>query len=272
MKNKKLKIAFVQNDPQNNEFFKNQKPTMMLIDEAMALKPDLVMLPEMFLSGPRKISLRKDFCLAYNDFLTALKIKAKQERVCFFGSYYAKINKRVGNPISYANRAFFLNHQGKISGYYDKIHLFSLDGEDKVFAPGRKAKNIMTPWGRVAPLICYDIRFPELLRALTCRGAVFSLVSAQWPASRIDHWLMLLQARAIENQIFVIACNRVGKKGRLSFNGHSCVISPWGEVLLCLTGKQRVGACTIDLDQVTHIRKAYPFFQDAQTKRFRFDF
>jgi len=230
------------------------------------------MLPEMFLSGPRKISLRNDFCLAYLDFIAALKIKAKQQGVCFFGSYYAKTKKRVGAHIPYVNRAFFLNQQGKISGSYDKMHLFSLDGENKVFASGHKAKNITTPWGRAAPLICYDIRFPELLRALACRGAILALVTAQWPASRIDHWLTLLKARAIENQIFVIACNRVGKKGELMFNGHSCVISPWGEVLLCLTGKQRVGSCLIDLENVTQIRQAYPFFQDAQTKRFRFDF
>ncbi len=97
-----------------------------------------------------------------------------------------------------------------------------------------------------------------------------ALVCAQWPVARVDHWLTLLRARAIENQIFVLACNCRGKKRDMVFKGHSCVISPWGEILFLLKGKS-FGFFDVDLNQVALIRKKYPFFKDALKNKFHYE-
>jgi predicted amidohydrolase len=142
------------------------------------------------------------------------------------------------------------------------VHLFSPTKEDRFFLPGREAVVAKTSLGTVGLMICYDLRFPEMCRSLVLKGAQVVAVVAQWPAVRIAHWDILLRARAIENQVYIVGVNRCGKDGDLDYGGHSRIVSPWGEVL-ARTGKRAATvAATIDLDQVEKIRKKIPCLKE----------
>ena len=102
-----------------------------------------------------------------------------------------------------------------------------------------------------------------MMRKQVFQKADIVLICAQWPEERIDHWTALIKARAIENQIFVLACNRRGKAGKLNFNGQSLAVSPWGKVLARGTAKNRFISFEVSLKDQKTIRKDYPFLKDA---------
>jgi predicted amidohydrolase len=118
-----------------------------------------------------------------------------------------------------------------MAGSIRKQRLFSPMAEDRYFTAGNDPKPVLTDLGLLAGVVCFDLRFPELARAQVGRGAQLLLVSAQWPAARRNHWRILLQARAIENQVFVIGCNRCGITADTEFGGHSMIIAPDGTIL-----------------------------------------
>jgi predicted amidohydrolase len=104
--------------------------------------------------------------------------------------------------------------------------------EDTFFTPGNNSSPVQTSLGPVAALVCYDLRYPELLREQAGLGANLLVVPAQWPAARVNHWRILVQARAIENQMFVVAANRCGTTDETAFGGHSMIVGPDGSILL----------------------------------------
>lgn len=120
---------------------------------------------------------------------------------------------------------------GRVVASYRKLHLFSLLGEDKAFKGGDSWRLAETSLGKIGVIICYDLRFPELSRRLALEGARVICVPAQWPKPRQEHWRTLLRARAIENQLYVVAANACGQIGKLDFFGMSMIIDPKGEVL-----------------------------------------
>lgn len=120
---------------------------------------------------------------------------------------------------------------GRLVGKYRKIHLFSLMNEDRAFTAGKSWLVAETHLGKIGVFICYDLRFPELARRLAVEGARILVVPGEWPKPREEHWRVLLQARAIENQLFVISANACGVIGKLDFFGSSLIIGPKGEIL-----------------------------------------
>lgn len=128
------------------------------------------------------------------------------------------------------NTAYVID-RGKTLATYRKMHLFSLMGEDRSLDPGDSWTVVDTSVGRIGVFICYDLRFPELARRLALEGARILVVPAEWPKPREDHWRTLLRARAIENQLFIVAANCCGIQGKLDFFGMSLIIGPKGEVL-----------------------------------------
>jgi len=128
------------------------------------------------------------------------------------------------------NTAYLLD-QGTLVGKYRKIHLFSMMGEDRSLHGGDSWLMVETSVGRLGVFICYDLRFPELARRLAVEGADILVVPSEWPKPRQEHWRTLLKARAIENQLFVVAANCCGVQGKLDFFGESMIIDPKGEVL-----------------------------------------
>ena len=155
------------------------------------------------------------------------------------------------------NTLFVIDSQGKITGKYRKTHLFPLINEDRHFCAGNRPVVCQTDAGRLGLMICYDLRFPEFCRSLALGGAEIVIVCAQWPASRIHHWDILLQARAIENQLFVIAANRTGLDEDLIFNGHSQVVSPTGEVLAMAGNHESTATALTDLEEIDRFRNQF---------------
>ncbi|PIE56743.1 MAG: D-glycero-beta-D-manno-heptose 1-phosphate adenylyltransferase [Desulfobulbus propionicus] len=126
-----------------------------------------------------------------------------------------------------------------------KQHLFPHWQEDHHFLPGRRNTPMVTPGGLLGGLICYDLRFPELARELVYDGCSLLVVTAQWPATRLDHWQTLLRARAIENQVYVVAANSSGLTGAMTMAGHSMVLGPDGGCLAGLATEE--GLCQFPL-------------------------
>lgn len=165
------------------------------------------------------------------------------------------------------NRSFLIAPDGEISARYDKIHMFDVDlpggesyRESAVFQPGDRAVLAPLPWGTLGMSVCYDLRFPQLYRALAQGGADFLAVPSAFtvPTGRA-HWHVLLRARAIENGCFVFAPAQDGEhaEGRRTY-GHSLIVAPWGEVLA--EAQEGVGFVTaaIDPGRIEEARRAVP--------------
>ncbi|MFP5456695.1 MAG: carbon-nitrogen hydrolase family protein, partial [Alphaproteobacteria bacterium] len=165
------------------------------------------------------------------------------------------------------NRGFVIDDNGAIRARYDKIHLFDVDlptgeswRESAAYAPGERSVIATTPWARIGLSICYDMRFPDLYRALSDAGAELLSVPAAFtvPTGKA-HWHVLLRARAVEAGAFVIAAGQSGRHedGRSTF-GHSLVVDPWGEVLLDMGEEEGVGFADIDLARLVDVRARVP--------------
>jgi predicted amidohydrolase len=158
----------------------------------------------------------------------------------------------------------YVADNGVLAGVYRKLHLFSLLGEDRAFDSGDRWLLADTSLGKVGVIICYDLRFPELSRRLALEGADVICVPAQWPKPRQEHWRTLLRARAIENQLFVVACNTCGLIGKLDFFGMSMIIGPKGEVLAeAGEAAGEIGA-HLDLQSMADWRAQIPCFNDRR--------
>jgi len=172
-----------------------------------------------------------------------------------------------GAETRYVNRGFLIDDGGTIRARYDKLHLFDVDlatgeswRESSAYAPGAGAVVAETPAGRLGISICYDLRFPDLYRALSAAGAELLAVPAAFTVpTGTAHWHVLLRARAIEAGCFVIAAAQTGahEDGRTTY-GHSLVIDPWGEVLLDMGKAPGVGFAEIDLARLHDIRARIP--------------
>lgn len=164
----------------------------------------------------------------------------------------------------YGNTLTVFTPDGTVAGEYSKIHLFRLMQEEQFLTPGNQLVLAETPWGKVGLTICYDLRFPELFRTYALQGAKIVVVPAEWPHPRLAHWQTLLRARAIENQLFVVACNRVGSSKDSHFFGHSALIDPWGETIIQGDEKEEILTATIDTDLVDMVRRKIPVFADRR--------
>jgi predicted amidohydrolase len=165
------------------------------------------------------------------------------------------------------NRAFLIDSSGEIRATYDKLHLFDVDlatgeswRESASYAPGGRAVVAATPAGPLGLSICYDLRFPDLYRALTDAGAQLLAIPAAFTVPTGEaHWHVLMRARAIEAGAYVVAAAQSGRHedGRETF-GHSLVVGPWGDVLLDMGVKEGVGFADIDLAEVEAVRARLP--------------
>ena len=165
------------------------------------------------------------------------------------------------NPKKCWNRAILIDPQGRSAAVYDKIHLFSMMKEDELMLPGNDWTLVETPWGRWGIVICFDIRFPELIRRLAIESMDLLLVTAQWPHPRFDHYRTLLRARAIENQCWVAAANRNGESGKLKFFGASMAVDPWGEVAVEMPEESSGwGFADLDFARINEVRSRLPVF------------
>ncbi len=227
---------------------------LSLVKRAIQVRADLVILPEVFNTGfyPHNYdSVEEEL---EDELRLLLKLSDARDMVIVAG-VAEKSDEGLYNSA-------VIVHRGRILGVYRKTHLFPLTSERKYFKPGNKLEVFDTPIGKIGILICYEIRFPELSRKLTKMGAEMIVVPAEFPKVRIEHWRVLLQARAIENQLFVAGVNCV--EGDLNYGGHSMLVDPSGKVLVEGGEYQEVMMSDVDLSDVERVRREMPFLEDLR--------
>ena len=159
---------------------------------------------------------------------------------------------------------------GELRGTYRKIHLFSPNLEHRRHAAGETPCVAETSLGRLGVLICYDLRFPELARYYFHRGVEILAVPGQWPEARAQHWRTLLRARAIENQMFVVGCNRTGQEPSqrngepMAFPGDGRIVDPIGDVLAAGSGDAGAVVAAIEPRKVRTMRRILPIARDVR--------
>lgn len=223
---------------------------------AGGIDADIVIFPEVFSTG---FCYEKIGALAESyPFATLEMLKPLSWKCCsvMIGSIIT-----TGPKGRCLNMGFVLD-RGKLAGTYDKVHPFGI--EKNHFAAGNKIEPIKTSLGQIGVMICYDIRFPEVARKLALLGADILVTVAQFPAVRQDHWNTLVRARAIENQIPHLACNRTGSDDRNEFAGGSMIIDGWGRVLAEAGSEESVITADLDIKTNAQIRKEIPCFSDRQ--------
>lgn len=229
--------------------------------ELLAAEPpvpgSLVVLPEMFSTG-----------FSYNVTVTCQTTAREDE------SFLARLADEfevtvLGGAVSrYAagrvhNEAVAFGPDGSLLARYAKQRLFSPGGETAVHSAGDAT--VTFPWNgfTVAPLVCYDLRFPELFRQAVAQGADLLAVIAAWPARRERHWLTLLQARAIENQAYVVGVNRVGQDPQATYSGRSVVVDPHGIIIADAGQRETLVTARVHPKVVAEWRRDFPALRDA---------
>lgn len=225
---------------------------------------DVLVLPELWPTG-YDLSRAADYATAVTAGIFAeVANLAREHQIHILGSCLSLLGEGM-----YGNTAVLFDPTGNSLGEYSKVHLFQLMDEHKYLTAGDGRCLMETPWGKSGLAICYDLRFPELFRAYALEGAKIVFLPAEWPYPRLAHWRTLLRARAIENQMFVVACNRIGTTESTVFFGHSCIIDPWGETVVEAGDTSQLLTVTIDLGKVSEIRTKIPIFADRKPQIYR---
>lgn len=236
----------------------NRRRCREAVQEAAARGSHLVLLPELWHDG---LDYAQAGLLA--EPLDAGPFAQMRALAREFHLYVAGSAFERGAGAVYNTLALF-SPAGELVSSYRKIHLFRPMGEDKALRGGDALVTAELPWGKVGLAVCYDLRFPELFRAYALQGAVAVLLPAQWPRARWAHWHTLLRARAIENQLFIIACNRAGADGDTVFAGRSAIIDPWGEHIVEGGTESLLLTAAVNTDAVEHIRARLPVLADRR--------
>nr|WP_255688238.1 carbon-nitrogen family hydrolase [Pontibacillus sp. HN14] len=256
-----LHVAILQIDITYGDPVKNQNYIEWKMGQTEALQDiDVVVMPELWNTGydlTRLDEIADPLGENSQQFLSQL---AKRYSVNIVGGSVAKIEKGKAT-----NTMYVFNKNGELQLEYSKAHLFQLMDEHKYLSAGSDKSHFDIEGYPSSGFICYDIRFPEWMRTHTINGSEILFVVAQWPTPRIDHWRSLLISRAIENQCYVVACNRVGSDPKNSFGGHSIIVNPWGEVITEAGDQEMILEAELDMSIVEGIRTQIPIFQDRRT-------
>lgn len=247
---------------------KNFDKVATWIEETMhTYAPDVLVLPELW-----STSYAYDILPQIADhngektraFLSEL---AKKYHVNIIGGSIANI---IDGKVYNTMMAF--DRDGELVGSYSKIHLASTMDEDLHFAPSSVPDKLFELDGvKVGGAICYDLRFPETVRSLAIEGAEILFFVAAWPCRRLEHWTYLLRARAVENQVFAVGCNRVDLCDTLPLGGHSIIYGPAGEVVAQADdATERTLFAEIDLADVKKMRETVPVFVDRRPEAYSF--
>ncbi|MFD3258919.1 carbon-nitrogen family hydrolase [Paenibacillus lentus] len=259
-------IALIQCDIQMGDPAANRQAVERWMKQAVdaAVKPDLIVLPEMWNTG---------YALEQIQELADVEGRESGEWISEFALHNGvhivagSIAEKRGEEVYNTMRIF--ESSGKEIASYSKMHLFRLMQEEKHLSSGQSVVTFDLEGQTSGASICYDIRFPELTRTLALQGAKVLFVPAAWPHPRLHHWRTLLMARAIENQMYVVACNRTGQSGKDNFFGHSMIIDPWGEVLAEGGEEEGIITAQIDLSLVDDVRSRIPVFEDRRSSLYR---
>jgi predicted amidohydrolase len=257
----KLTISLLQMDIAIGRPEENFRKLKTMLEQAVQApeKPDVIVFPEMWNTGYALDRIRE---LADPNGERTKAMVSEFCRTHGVNVIAGSIAEKRGTDV--LNTIFAFDREGRCIADYSKIHLFRLMDEEKHLTAGNRIGQLELEGAPAGVMICYDIRFPELSRKLALGGAKIVFVPAEWPHPRLHHWRTLLMARAIENQMFVVSCNRVGKSGDTAFFGHSMVINPWGDVLAEGDETEQILQASVSLDEVDRVRRTIPVFEDRR--------
>jgi len=233
------------------------------IAEAARRGSDLVCFPEMWTTGFPWEEI-EGLARRHAGIVNSLSLFARDYRIWINGSL--PVLTEHGRA---ANTSILIDPEGQTAGIYRKAHLFSLFHEERFIEAGNSLCLVDAPWGRTGLSICYDIRFPELYRTYALKGAEMVLSPMAFPYPRLGHWKILSRARAIENQLYLVATNRVGhedmgSEGEVTYFGSSVIIDPWGETVVEGSDEEELLTATIDLTRVGEVRAAMRVLGDRR--------
>lgn len=232
----------------------NYKKAGALIREAADHGAEAVFFPEMSFTG---FSMNTDITReAAQETVGYVRSLAERHSVSVGFGWVKDCGKKCENHYT------VVDGKGNLLSDYAKIHPFSYSGEDAKFQGGSAVTDFGIKGIAFSSFICYDLRFPEIFQQASKKAHVL-LVPANWPAGRREHWKTLLRARAIENQVYILAVNCVGNSGGIDYAGDSCVVNPDGDVCSCLSGQEGTVYCEIT-DDVERFRASFPTKRDRR--------
>ncbi|MFC2149185.1 nitrilase-related carbon-nitrogen hydrolase [Candidatus Auribacterota bacterium] len=260
----KLTVSAAQMDVIVSEPQENLKKAEARVAEAVEKGSDLICFPEMWTTGFNWAN-NKRMARDHEKVIDQVADMARHHKIWINGSMLALTEK--GNV---ANTSILFDSKGNRAAVYRKTHLYTFLHEEKHMEAGNSLSLVDTPWGLTGLTVCYDIRFPELFRTYALKGAKVILSPMAFPHPKLEHWKVLVRARAIENQLFMIGANHVGNEdfgedGMVSYLGDSVIIGPWGETIVEASGEnEELLTATVDISESDEIRNKMKVLEDRR--------
>ena len=254
-----MKTALCQFQIEFEEKEKNLQRAAHLIASASAAHAQIIFFPEMSFTGfSMNVSATGELG---GETIRVMQEYARKYQIAV-GFGWVKKNREKGE-----NHYTVLDKTGTVLADYIKIHPFSYSGENRFFDAGSQTAVFSFAGFRFGLFICYDLRFPEIFRAVAADADIM-VIAANWPEKRITHWNKLLEARALENQCWVLGINCVGNQENLHYNGSSRAVNPEGETVECLLDREGIIFCEIQ-DEAAIFRDIFPALQDRRTALYK---
>ncbi|MDA1007817.1 MAG: carbon-nitrogen family hydrolase [Planctomycetota bacterium] len=254
-----MRVALLQHDPVWEDKASNRATIRAALDGAKFAPRTLVVLPELAETG---FSSNVDVTAAGDSVSWATSL-AKDLNIWLVAGIAERDGR--GKP---RNAAIVVNPEGVVAARYWKMHPFTAGREERSYPAGREVVVVDVDGVAVAPIICYDLRFPELFRAAVRQGAEVFAIGACWPTNRIAHWDTLSCARAIENQALVIAANRTGKEPTVECGGRSAIIDWQGVRVQHADARPCILEANIDIQALRDWRSKFPALRDMRDEFF----
>lgn len=257
IKEKRIKAALAQTQIVWEDQGRNYEIAGKRIEEAVSQKAEAIFFPEMSFTG---FSMNTDATKESDErTIQRMSALARQYQISIGFGWVKNCIAICGKC---ENHYTVVDSAGTVLSDYAKLHPFSYSGEDFKFQGGSALTRFALKGIPCSSFICYDLRFPEIFQAVS-KNAHMIIVPANWPAKRREHWKALLRARAIENQVYILAVNCVGEIGGVSYMGDSCIIDPDGDVRAELSGTE--GMMVLELtDDVEQFRGEFPVKRDRR--------
>ena len=253
-----ISISLAQLDLVAGDLKGNYIKAQEAVRQAAEQGSNIVLLPELWASG-FDLEHTEEYASSITEgWFASMRTLAVENGIALGGSM---IEESLGK---YYNTFALYGSDGDLIGSYRKIHLFQKLKEHIHFSEGKEVVVVDSPWGKIGLAICYDLRFPELFRSCAVQGAELILLVAEWPKRRIEHWKILLQARAIENQCYIAAVNKAGTSQGAVLGGNSAVVNPMGEFLALGGENEELLQAELDLSNVAETRNWMPVFDDRR--------
>ena len=236
----------------------NRDSLEKMFEELKPAAGDIIVLPEMYATGFSMNTLFSEDIMQTNAPNTSFLMRKSSDFECCVIGGIAIQNKNL-----FHNESVAAFPNGNLIRY-KKNNLFPLANENQTYTAGNELTTFEWNSWIIGMSICYDLRFPEIYRGLTAKGANLMVNIANWPIDRIDHWITLLKARAIENQSYIVGVNRTGTDPNSIYNGRSMIIDPMGGIILDAGEKQGIFSSTIDIEKISSWRNSFPVLNNIK--------